>query len=302
VVSVKVKQYHRAQAAAAQQLYVASLTPLTRAADWRLALREARDAIAETVRATKAFSAIAGALQQSGKYTLVLRHLLAPPISQDQFKFLAPKWVKTREKDAKPLKPSAALEVETVFDAWRDRQLTRWLQRKRAPNQLELRNLLSAIAPLMADQMVSTVQRNRMAAIQERSVINYLSANSWQLVPSRLITQSASLNRKEFMHKTRFATLTQPQEVDIACGLRGTIVMAMECKASNDQTNSIKRVNDVLKKADAWQKHWGSFMEPVAMLQGVIALKDVMRLEAHNVRAFWSHDLPTFGAWLAKKL
>ena len=50
------------------------------------------------------------------------------------------------------------------------------------------------------------------------------------------------------MHKTRFAAKTRPQEVDIACGLQGTFVLAIECKVTNDETNSVKRINDVLKR------------------------------------------------------
>ena len=101
------------------------------------------------------------------------------------------------------------------------------------------------------------------------------------------------------MHKTRFATQTRPQEVDIACGLGTSIVLAMECKVTNDRTNSVKRVNDILKKATAWQLHWGSFVRTAALLQGVIAEKDVQRLIAANVQVFWSHDLERFRVWLA---
>ncbi len=100
------------------------------------------------------------------------------------------------------------------------------------------------------------------------------------------------------MHKTRFATKTRPQEVDIACGLGKTVVLAMECKVTNDETNSVKRVNDVLKKASAWHAHWGSFVQTAALLQGVIALKDVERLLEADVHVFWSHDLTRFENWI----
>ncbi len=106
-----------------------------------------------------------------------------------------------------------------------------------------------------------------------------------------------------YMHKTRFATATtRPQEVDIALGLKSTIVLAMECKVTNDETNSIKRVNDVLKKAHAWKDHWGSFVKTAAVLQGVIAEKDVMRLLDSSVEVFWSHDLPHLEHWLLRNL
>lgn len=72
----------------------------------------------------------------------------------------------------------------------------------------------------------------------------------------------------------------------------------MECKVSNDQTNSIKRVNDVVKKAGAWQKHWGNFVATAAMLQGVFAKNEPIRLLQANILVFWSHDLDGFISWL----
>ena len=101
------------------------------------------------------------------------------------------------------------------------------------------------------------------------------------------------------MRKTRFATeTTSPQEVDIACGLEQSYVLAMECKVTNDETNSVKRINDVLKKAAAWKAHWGSFVITAALLQGVVAPKDVQRLTDAGVKVFWSHDLSSLEAWL----
>lgn len=76
----------------------------------------------------------------------------------------------------------------------------------------------------------------------------------------------------------------------------------MECKVTNDDLNSIKRVNDVLKKATAWKIHWGNFVETAALLQGVIKAADVSRLEEAGVHVFWSHDLAAFEAWLATRL
>ena len=95
---------------------------------------------------------------------------------------------------------------------------------------------------------------------------------------------------------------TTHQEVDIACGLRGTYVLAMECKVTNDETNSVKRINDVIKKAQAWKDHWGNFVITAALLQGVIAPKDIQRLTDNGIEVFWSHDLGTFERWLDERL
>ena len=132
-------------------------------------------------------------------------------------------------------------------------------------------------------------------------MVAMLQGEGWKKLPSKLIDTRATVPPKTFMHKTRFATATTAhQEVDIACGLNRSYVVALECKVTNDETNSVKRVNDVLKKATAWKTHWGSFVMPAALLQGVIAPKDVQRLTDAGVQVFWSHDLDEFRNWLGK--
>ena len=143
-----------------------------------------------------------------------------------------------------------------------------------------------------------TESRNNLAAVQEGAVTALLAARGWTRMSSALIQTLSDVPASHYMHKTKFATTTQPQEVDIACGLGNTIVLAMECKVTNDPLNSIKRINDVLKKATAWQAHWGSFVRTAALLQGVINYNDVHRLLAANVEVFWSHKLEDFDAWI----
>jgi hypothetical protein len=180
----------------------------------------------------------------------------------------------------------------------RDRKLTRWIDNFSSPSRTQVRNLMRAVVPLLSQQFAATNRRSRMSAEQEVAVVQLLKSKGWAQKSSALISSLSDVPKKHFMHKTRFATKTQPQEVDVACGLGATVVLAMECKVTNDVTNSVKRINDVLKKSTAWQLHWGSFVKTAALLQGVIAYKDVARLLDANVEVFWSHDLATFDAWI----
>lgn len=226
---------------------------------------------------------------------------MAPPMSQDQFKLTCPAWSKGSEKKGKLSAKNAELAAASVLD-WIDKAGVPWLAAERAPTRAELRNALQRASVLIAQQKVQTVQRNRLSSIQESAVVNLLLSMGWTKRPSKLIDERADVPPMNFMHKTRFATATTtPQEVDIACGLSKTIVAAIECKVTNDETNSVKRINDVIKKADAWNKHWGSFVETVAVLQGVIKAKDVDRLSDTGIHIFWSHDLNSLKAWLKKK-
>ncbi|SEH35989.1 XamI family restriction endonuclease [Magnetospirillum fulvum] len=293
------KSFHAARAAEAKRLYQEARDPVESAKDWRAELRAARQVLARALRASDYFADVASALRENGGHMLALRHVMAPPISQDQFKLLCPDWSKGSENNDKPVAPGVAVAVAATFGAWRDRHLTRWLDTGRRPTRVEMREILLTLAPLIANQTVATSRRNRLAARQEQAVVALLERKGWARLPSSLIDRRAAVPERHFMHKTRFATATAaPQEVDVACGLRNTVVLAMECKVTNDETNSVKRVNDVLKKAEAWKTHWGSFVITAALLDGVIAAKDVERLIDAKVRVFWSHDLDSFSAWL----
>ena len=297
-----VQKYHTQQAKVSETLYILSQTASSLAADWREAVIEARQSIADTLRATSFLLDVPKGLQEAPGLTLVLRSLLAPPISQDQFKLVCKAWNKGREKRNEVLPKDEANAVGLAFDARRDRYLTRWVDANRKPTRREVRELMRAVSPYIGSQRLGTARRNRLAREQEQAVIDLLQAKGWSRVPSKLITSSGALKTRQFCHKTRFATQTNPQEVDIACGLKSTVVLAMECKVTNDKTNSVKRVNDVLKKASAWKTHWGNFVETAALLQGVIKQEDVFRLLDANVHVFWSHDLPRFEAWLSKRV
>lgn len=294
---------HIRNAKIALQVYLDTFDAIAEAETWHSTLREARRSVAAALRASNYLRDIASALQANGGHMLVFRHLMAPPKSQDQFKLRAPLWSKSAENHARPLSEIASLEAASVFEQWRDKAVGRWLDRNRPPSRSEVKDTLSRASVLIAQKNVETTQRNRLAFDQEGSVIRLLEARGWSKVPGMQIDRRAALPAKHFAHKTRFATSSvNPQEVDIACGLGGSYVLAMECKVTNDETNSVKRVNDVIKKANAWKTHWGSFVEPAALLQGVIKAGDVQRLSDEGVRVFWSHALEEFVDWLDQRL
>ncbi|NML60659.1 XamI family restriction endonuclease [Massilia sp. RP-1-19] len=287
------KIYHAEQAEIAKNVYVQSRAPSDDATDWSLVLRAARKQITAALRASMFLIDVPAALVESGEHMLVFRHITAPPISQDQFSLVCPGWRKATERPhGSRIKLDEAQFIAAAFEERRSRPLTPWVDAERRPLKREVRRLLWTIAPLIASQQIQTIQRTRAASAQERAITTMLANKGWMREPSSLLDTRAALPARHFMHKTRYATATSsPQEVDIALGLNSTVVLAMECKVSNDQTNSVKRVNDVLKKSNAWKTHWGSFVKTAALLQGVIAPKDVARLIDDGVEVFWSHDL-----------
>lgn len=291
---------HVLNAKIARDLYLDNLKPDEAAADWHFAKREARKLVAASLRASNYLCDLAKALETNGAHTLVYRQMLAPPMSQDQFRLVCTQYSKTAENNNRPVTAAAATAVANVIAARLDRGLAGWVGGTSPPSRQELATLLRVTSTLMAIQKVATARRSRLATEQEYAVEFMLTGNGWTKLPSKLIDTRAAVPPKSFMRKTRFATeTTTPQEVDIACGLERSYVLAMECKVTNDETNSVKRINDVLKKASAWKAHWGSFVITAALLQGVVAPKDVQRLTDAGVHVFWSHDLASFETWLA---
>lgn len=290
------RDYHKDEAARARDIYIQSRPSSTDVADWKAALLDARRSIKQALRASNYLKDVGAAVLANSEHTRVFRYALAPPLSKDQFALCYPV-AKGLSGKARKLAVASAF-VQSMKDR-RYQALTPWLSIGRQPSRQELKKFFWSISPLLAQQQFATAQRNRLARIQESQITAILDANGWVKLPSSLLDIKAALPQKHYMHKTRFATnTTTPQEVDVALGLPNTVVLAMECKVSNDETNSVKRVNDVLKKAHAWKEHWGSFVKTAAVLQGVIGAKDVMRLLDGGVEVFWSHDLPRFEQWL----
>jgi len=295
--------FHKTACEESRQQYVDALDASEGALDWQEALKEARLIVTDALKASDKLRDVAAALRADGSHAIAFRHILAPPKGQDPFKLICPAWPKSSEKNASKVRMPAADEVAEAFQHWRSRRLTPWLDAKREPHATELDSLLLSVSPLIASQRLATARRNRLAREQEEAVIALLEVNGWTKITSSLVEQGSDLPQFHYMHKTRFSSgIEQSQEVDIGCGLGKSVVLAMECKVSNDETNSVKRINDILKKAAAWRSKWGQFIRTGAMLQGVIKPAEIRRLLDDDVEVFWSHRLSDFEDWLKANL
>lgn len=298
-----VSEENRLNAEYARKLYIEGADPVGEATDWAASQAKIRLQVVAALAASKDLRDPQSALMTDGSHMLVFRHLLAPPKSQDQFKLLCDAWSKASEKSGRPQKPEAVQAVSDVLTDWMDKTVAPWLVDERDPTDAERELLIERVISFIAPKITETLKRNRLSAEQEDAVVCLLKTIGWTQLPSVTIDTRAAVPPKHFMNKTRFATATTTaQEVDIACGFSDSYVAAMECKVTNDATNSVKRVNDVLKKAAAWKAHWGSFVETAALLQGVIKPEDVQRLTDEGVMVFWSHDLDAFQAWVESRV
>lgn len=299
IISEESAEYHLAACKAATAIYIAGLAPAPLAREWRQVTRSVRKSILRTLIATNGLRDVYGALTKSGQHGLVLRHLFAPPISQDQLKLLTPLYPKQSEKKGTRLSIKAAQQFSDAFYLRRDIFLTPWLDTNQSPTRQQIKKILNVVTPMISSQIFNTVRRNRMSDAQELAVEGLLASKGWTKAASKKLDGPADIDVQHYMRKTRCrSSETATKEVDIACGVRSNLILAMECKVSNDATNSVKRVSDVTDKVKSWQETWATFIKTAALLQGVISYKDVARLLASDVEVFWSHDLDALSDWL----
>lgn len=281
----------------AKRVYIESLDPESARLRWHTVLDDvARDFANQLRGALDDDGELTATIASSGGITELLRQLTAPPLSQDQFALLCPEYSKNAEKKARPVSPEKAQAVAAAFRRWLDPRI---LEGVAADRVIDV-----AAGPLyiLARQKFETDRRIQAARAQEQGVIELLDELGFERTSSREIDQPWTVGERRYMHKTTFrGAAKSTAEVDIAVGMSSGRLLAIECKVSNDATNSIKRVNDVLKKREAWEQGYGRVLTTGAVLSGVIAGKDVARLSASGVYVFFSHDLESLRHFLARE-
>lgn len=90
------------------------------------------------------------------------------------------------------------------------------------------------------------------------------------------------------------------RKADFIVGLRDGRTMAIECKVSSSSVNSIKRLNnDAAVKASVWNREFGTIqVVPVAVLEGVYALTNLLAAQDQGLTISWAHDLRAMTEWI----
>ena len=93
----------------------------------------------------------------------------------------------------------------------------------------------------------------------------------------------------EFCPESKLGT----SKADLVIGLYDRRVLALECKVSNSEVNSVKRVNrEAAQKARAWINDFGQrHVVPGAVLGGVFKPDNLATAQAEGLALFWSHRL-----------
>ena len=94
--------------------------------------------------------------------------------------------------------------------------------------------------------------------------------------------------------------LVGEHNADIVVGLRDSRILAIECKGSNSEINSRKRINkEVAQDALDWVRRFGSDnLVPAAAIQGVFSPRYILQAQETPVVFFWGHRLDDLSAFI----
>lgn len=222
------------------------------------------------------------------------RYMAAPPISDDDLKTLA---------EAK-LSRSAFIEDEDALRRVRDSVLHildpkrfPWVGEGRKPQELEKHAAIVASAALAAAQKVQTQRRSEAKADQEADVKNILESAGFVEVPRRKIAHLSDAPAPgEFTGECQFGST----RADFVITLYDKRLLAIECKASNSEVNSFKRINhEAAGKAEKWLRDFGrKQVIPAAVVNGVFNAENLLEAQSRDLCLFWSHRLGDLSAFI----
>jgi hypothetical protein len=223
------------------------------------------------------------------------RYLAGPPVSTDDLKVLAE--AKLSHKQLRK-NPDMVKRLVEVILAGLDRRRFPWVSDNREATAAERVSAVLASASLIATSRLSTSRRSESKDRQETLVEEALVRAQIVKVATRPIkTMNQAPRPGEFCRETELGS----RKADFVIGLYDQRLLALECKVSNSETNSIKRLNnDAAAKASRWLKEFGeNNVVPSAVLSGVFKLRNLLAAQNNqSCTIFWAHDINTMIEWI----
>ena len=221
------------------------------------------------------------------------RYIASPPLSEDDLKVLGDTSlaVGTLSRDADA--------IERVMDSIMlglDRERFPWVSEDRDPTESEKQAAMTSTAAMYAMRRTETWRRSA-GKIMETSVKDYLRTIGMVEVPTAVINNSSQGPRVgQFCGESSVVG----GKADIVVRLFDGRLLPIECKVSNSETNSYKRlIHDCGEKAQAWVGKLGpANCIPVAMLSGCYSLGNLHKAQEMGLTLFWAHDFAPLGQFI----
>jgi len=212
------------------------------------------------------------------------RYLAGPPLSEDDLKILTGAsrlWL-----------PGNLTSVVSVILQALDAERFPWLtEPQRTPTSAERERARLWTAGLLAAQKAATGRRSHLSRKQERAIDDVLQGPlRFTKVSPRTISSVRDLEPGEYCRQS----LVGGTRADLSVGLRDRLLV-IECKVSNSEVNSYKRLNhEVGDKATKWKLAFGNQAVPAAVLSGAYSLANLESAQRTGITLFWEHDLASF--------
>ena len=218
------------------------------------------------------------------------RYLGAPPISDDDLATLA----EARLSAAAAQDPAGQRQrLIDVMRAIADPRRFPWVALQREPTQGELHAATLATTVLTASQRVQTLRRGDEKSMVEGAVKGLLVGMGWQLAASRPVNGVQSLLNDSPPPGTFLTQINVGSDnADVLVRLGNGRLLAIECKGSNSEINSRKRLNkEAAQNARAWLARFGGEVVPAVALQGVFKDRYLVEAQDTPMLIFWGHRL-----------
>ena len=233
-------------------------------------------------------------LQESGKPLLmegllyVLRAMDRPTVSEDDFKSLSDAGTASRTRFRDDALAGSALEY---LSRNLNMDVLPWIEDGRSPREDERKAACIAVAALIADQRTKTALRGNSSHSQEEDVRRALVERcGMEPIANKDfdIDKDGPLPGQVFTGETRVAG----SKADVVLGLYDGRLMCLECKVSNSEVNSYKRLNhETLDKVAKWRVAFGRQCVSGAVLQGCYKAKNLIDAQEAGAFLFWSSHL-----------
>ena len=218
-----------------------------------------------------------------------LRYLGAPPISEDDLKTMIGSslaWTLIRRD------PQRATAIRDVIAQILDPKRFPWVATGRLPTRDEEQAAILASTVAAAGQRVQTSRRTDERRLLEGAVRALIAGMNFTPVPIRRIQSLRRDAPQPGEFSVRSCVLGE-DEADIVVGLFDHRVLAIECKASNSEINSRKRINkEIGQDARNWVDRFGTDdFVPAGAIQGVFKPAYIAAAQETPLVFFWGHQL-----------
>ena len=218
------------------------------------------------------------------------RYLGAPPISTDDLETLAEaKLSAGAAQDAAGARGRLIAVMKAILDPRR----FPWIAQQRPPTKSELHAAVLATTSLIASQRVQTLRRGDEKSMVEGAVRGVLVGRGWVPAPARPARGIQNLLNDSPPENTFLTQVNLGSDnADVLIRLRDGRLLAIECKGSNSEINSRKRLNkEAVQNARAWLTKFGAQVVPAVALQGVFKDRYLVEAQETPMLIFWGHRL-----------